>query len=116
MVEGSISGTSGATGARGIKHRANLQRALIGLTEDIDMELHELEAFEAVCLHRSFTQAAESLFLTQPAVTRQIASLETIKSGEEISGWSGVQKRALWEADDGTQLEERNWEGQLFIT
>lgn len=40
------------------------------------MELHQLEAFEAVVLHRSFTRAAEALFLTQPAVTRQIAALE----------------------------------------
>jgi DNA-binding transcriptional LysR family regulator len=40
------------------------------------MEFHQLEAFEAVALHRSFTRAAESLFLTQPAVTRQIAALE----------------------------------------
>jgi DNA-binding transcriptional LysR family regulator len=41
------------------------------------MELHQLEAFEAVLLHHSFTRAAEVLFLTQPAVTRQIAALET---------------------------------------
>jgi len=40
------------------------------------MELHQLEAFEAVVLHQSFTRAAEALFLTQPAVTRQIATLE----------------------------------------
>lgn len=40
------------------------------------MELHQLEAFEAVLLHHSFTRAAEVLFLTQPAVTRQIAALE----------------------------------------
>src|SRR5580658_5361331 len=40
------------------------------------MQLHELEAFEAVAANRSFTRAAEALFLTQPAVTRQIASLE----------------------------------------
>ena len=40
------------------------------------MELHELRAFAAVAACRSFTQAAESLFVTQPAVTRQIASLE----------------------------------------
>ncbi|HLV81151.1 MAG TPA: LysR family transcriptional regulator, partial [Chthonomonadaceae bacterium] len=40
------------------------------------MELYQLEAFEAVILHGSFTRAAEALSLTQPAVTRQIAALE----------------------------------------
>lgn len=40
------------------------------------MDLHQLQAFEAVARERSFTRAAESLFLTQPAVTRQIAALE----------------------------------------
>jgi DNA-binding transcriptional LysR family regulator len=40
------------------------------------VELHQLETFEAVVLHRSFTRAAETLYLTQPAVTRQIAALE----------------------------------------
>jgi DNA-binding transcriptional LysR family regulator len=40
------------------------------------VDLHELRAFEAVAKHRSFTKAAEELFLTQPAVTRQIATLE----------------------------------------
>src|SRR5579871_786488 len=40
------------------------------------MELHELEAFVAVVTQRSFTRAAEALFLTQPAVTRQVAGLE----------------------------------------
>jgi DNA-binding transcriptional LysR family regulator len=40
------------------------------------MELRELAAFVSVCDNRSFTRAAEELCLSQPAVTRQIASLE----------------------------------------
>ncbi len=40
------------------------------------MELHQLQAFAAVAEAGSFTRAAEVLFLTQPAVTRQIAALE----------------------------------------
>jgi DNA-binding transcriptional LysR family regulator len=40
------------------------------------MEIHQLQAFEAVVAYRSFTRAAEILHLTQPAVTRQIAALE----------------------------------------
>lgn len=40
------------------------------------MELHQLEAFVAVAPNHSFTRAAEVLHLTQPAVTRQIATLE----------------------------------------
>ena len=41
------------------------------------MELRQLETFVRVAELRSFTQAAEVLYLTQPAVTRQIAALET---------------------------------------
>ena len=40
------------------------------------MDFRQLLAFEAVVEHRSFTRAAESLYLTQPAITRQIAALE----------------------------------------
>ena len=40
------------------------------------MELSQIETFLAVARTQSFTRAAESLFLTQPAVTRQIAALE----------------------------------------
>lgn len=40
------------------------------------MELAQLEAFLQVAHHRSFSRAAESLFLTQPSVTARIQSLE----------------------------------------
>ena len=40
------------------------------------MELRQLETFVRVAELRSFTQAAELLYLTQPAVTRQVAALE----------------------------------------
>lgn len=41
------------------------------------MELRQLEAFVTVARRKSFTRAAEELHLTQPAVTRQIAALES---------------------------------------
>ena len=41
------------------------------------MELHQLAAFVAVARERSFTRAARALFLTQLAVTRAVAGLET---------------------------------------
>lgn len=40
------------------------------------MELRQLETFIRVAELKSFTQAAELLYLTQPAVTRQVAALE----------------------------------------
>jgi DNA-binding transcriptional LysR family regulator len=40
------------------------------------MELRQLEIFERVAVLKSITRAAEDLFLTQPAVSRSISSLE----------------------------------------
>lgn len=40
------------------------------------MTLSQLKTFGAVCRHMSFTGAAEELFLSQPAVSRQINALE----------------------------------------
>ena len=40
------------------------------------MELAQLEAFLQVAHHRSFSRAAEALFLTQPSVTARIQSLK----------------------------------------
>jgi DNA-binding transcriptional LysR family regulator len=40
------------------------------------MNLEALKGFLAVCRHGSFTEAANTLFLTQPAVSQQVKSLE----------------------------------------
>ncbi len=40
------------------------------------MDIGQLDAFVQVASHRSFSKAAESLFLTQPSVTARIQSLE----------------------------------------
>jgi DNA-binding transcriptional LysR family regulator len=40
------------------------------------MDTHSLQAFLAVADSQSFSQAAEKLFLTQPAVSKRIATLE----------------------------------------
>ena len=42
----------------------------------VDVDLGQIEAFVQVAQHRSFSKAAESLFLTQPSVTARIQSLE----------------------------------------
>lgn len=41
------------------------------------MELHSLHAFIAVAETSSFSEAAEQLFITQPAVSKRIAALES---------------------------------------
>src|SRR5258708_4686898 len=40
------------------------------------MELRQLQVFERVAALKSITRAAEELFLTQPAVSRSVSSLE----------------------------------------
>jgi DNA-binding transcriptional LysR family regulator len=40
------------------------------------MDIDNIKAFLAVAEHRSFSRAADALFLTQPAVSKRIASLE----------------------------------------
>ncbi|RMD70356.1 MAG: LysR family transcriptional regulator [Gammaproteobacteria bacterium] len=42
----------------------------------MNITLRQLKVFQAVARHLSFTRAAESLFLTQPAVSMQIRQLE----------------------------------------
>jgi DNA-binding transcriptional LysR family regulator len=45
-------------------------------TEAIAVDLGQIEAFVQVAQHRSFSKAADALFLTQPSVTARIQSLE----------------------------------------
>lgn len=52
------------------------------------MELAQLEAFLQVAHHKSFSRAAEALFLTQPSVTARIQSLER-ELGERLFERSG---------------------------
>ena len=44
----------------------------------MEVELRHLRAFVAVAGSRSFTRAAERLFITQPALTRTIRQLESL--------------------------------------
>ncbi len=42
----------------------------------MDINLHQLRIFQAVARHRSFSRAAEQLFLSQPGVSLQVKALE----------------------------------------
>jgi DNA-binding transcriptional LysR family regulator len=44
----------------------------------MNLTLRQLEVFEAVARHLSFTRAAEELYLTQPAVSMQVKQLEGV--------------------------------------
>ena len=41
------------------------------------MDINALNAFVEVARHQSFSLAAETLFLTQPAISKRITALET---------------------------------------
>lgn len=83
------------------------------------MELAQLEAFLQVAHHRSFSRAAEALFLTQPSVTARIQSLER-EIGERLfertgrsvtltdAGRAFIQhaQRALTAVQEGTDAIE----------
>jgi LysR family glycine cleavage system transcriptional activator len=54
--------------------------------------LNALRAFEAACRHASFTRAAEELFVSQGAVSRQVAALESwLKVQLFVRGARGIE-------------------------
>ena len=95
------------------------------------MELRQLEAFAAVAAQGSFTRAAESLCLTQPAVTRQIAALEnelrtrlfdrlgrTIRltaAGEALHDYAEAMLRLAREATEAVGDIEAGGAGRLTV-
>lgn len=90
------------------------------------MELAQLEAFLQVAHHRSFSRAAESLFLTQPSVTARIQSLER-EIGERLFERTGRRvtltdageafmphaQRALTAVQEGTDAIEAVRHGDI---
>ncbi|HSZ41163.1 MAG TPA: LysR family transcriptional regulator [Trebonia sp.] len=50
----------------------------------MEIELRHLRAFAAVATQRSFSRAAEQLFITQPALTRTVRQLETLLGADLI--------------------------------
>jgi DNA-binding transcriptional LysR family regulator len=50
----------------------------------VEVELRHLRAFVAVATSRSFTRAAEQLFITQPALTRTIRQLESMLGADLV--------------------------------
>lgn len=90
------------------------------------MELAQLEAFIQVAHHRSFSRAAEALFLTQPSVTARIQSLER-ELGERLFERTGRSvtltdagrafmphaQRALTAVQEGTDAIEAVRHGEI---
>ncbi len=47
-------------------------------SRQIDFTVHQLTVFRTVAHHLSYTQAAEALYLSQPAITQQVRTLEQV--------------------------------------
>ena len=56
------------------------------------MDIHRLEVFCKLVELKSFTKAAEAVFLSQPTVSEHIRSLEYRRHNRHISGYSCEHK------------------------
>ena len=81
----------------------------------MNITFRQLQVFESVAQHLSFTHAAEELFLTQPAVSMQVKQLESVinlplfeqlgksihltEAGKVMQRYSGEIRRQLTEAE-----------------
>lgn len=83
------------------------------------MEITQLRAFLCVAEHRSFSEAANSLFITQPAVSKRINTLEA-QLGRQLFDRLGKQialtpaGRALLPAARRVLVEVANCEAELL--
>jgi hypothetical protein len=57
-----------------------------------EMELHQIRKFIAAAEELSVTKAAQRMHVSQPALSRQIASLEDELVCRDISLWTGSGK------------------------
>ena len=73
------------------------------------MDTRQLRAFCAVVELKSFSQAAEPLGVTQPAVSLQVRSLEKRSTNESLGlGW-GAATRGMLEPFSAARASPRNW-------
>ena len=94
--------------------------------------LRQFRVFEAVADHLSFTQAAKSLHLSQPAVSMQVKAIEEqvglplfeqlgkqiylTEAGQEIHHYSRAIRQLLDEAEDVINALKGAHQGRLTIS
>ncbi len=78
------------------------------------MTLQEIEAFLAVVQYGSMTKAAESLFLTQPALSHRIAALEKELGVTLVERRKGVRKAGLTDQGRAFIEQAQKWR-QLWM-
>src|SRR5690349_13084491 len=69
----------------------------------IDFTIHQLTIFRTIARHLSYTRAAEELYLSQPAVSQQIRTLEQFL-GVRLFGRNG---RSIMLTAEGQELLEQ---------